>query len=369
VDPFAIRDGMLTITAAPGTNPLGLAYNSGAITTAQSFGQQYGFFEVRAQVPAGQGFWPAFWLLPVNSAWPPEIDIFEVLGNAPSVLYASLHSNTSADVSQKVSTSIDLSKAFHTYALDWRADRITWYLDGNIIAQAATPADMKQPMYMVLNLAVGDTGSWPGKYAASKPTAKMLVDYVHVWQDGAGAGLASVVRGPADADEFGGRYALAADGLSDSYDFSASVVRLRMDAADLSTTVTHRVTATRLGDEVHAGAGTLNADLGAGNDTFWFGTAASRLYGGPGDDLFVFDRAAMSKGANILDFHTASGTGTEHDVLRFEGFSPGARLEYVKTAGTAQYYRVVDGSYLSPTIIVVVENSADRLAAADYVFA
>ena len=37
-------------------------------------------------------------------------------------------------------------------------------------------------MYMLLNLAIGDTGSWPGKYDASTPTGHMLVDYVRVYQ-------------------------------------------------------------------------------------------------------------------------------------------------------------------------------------------
>ena len=178
VNPFSLHDEALDIAATPGGNPLNLAYNSGVITTAQSFAQQYGYFEMRAALPAGQGFWPAFWLLPGDGSWPPEIDIVEVLGNSPTTAYASLHSTVSGNSTMKIDYLPDLSIGFHTYGLSWQADTIRWFIDGNAVAAAATPADMQKPMYMLLNLAVGDAGSWPGQYDAGKPDGHMLIDYV-----------------------------------------------------------------------------------------------------------------------------------------------------------------------------------------------
>ncbi|WP_156375963.1 family 16 glycosylhydrolase, partial [Methylobacterium sp. Leaf117] len=66
VNPFSVKDGVLDITAARATQgvetPLGsgLDWTSGVITTYKSFSQLYGYFEIRAQLPAGKGFWPAF---------------------------------------------------------------------------------------------------------------------------------------------------------------------------------------------------------------------------------------------------------------------------------------------------------------------
>ncbi|MEN0075490.1 MAG: family 16 glycosylhydrolase [Paracraurococcus sp.] len=373
VNPFSVSNGILDITAAPGGNPLNLAYTSGLLSSAQSFAQQYGYFEVRAQLPAGQGFWPAFWLLPADGGWPPEIDIFEVLGNDPTTAYFSLHSTVAGGGgTNKVSLLPDLSSGFHTYGLDWAADTIRWYVDGNLVAQAATPADMHRPMYMLLNLAVGDTGSWPGKYDASLPTGHMLVDYVHVWQTGTAAPAAkapavSIVTGPDGVAALGGAYTLRPDG-SDLYDFSKARAGVTLDAATMSTKATHTVTGSIFADEVHAGAGPLNATLGAGDDVFFFGKGLSRVGGGAGNDTFVLTKGSIVANDHIIDFHRALPTDSEHDMLRFEGFSAAAHLDFKSSSGALQYYVVVDGATTSPVIAVQLAGSTGKLTAQDYVF-
>jgi hypothetical protein len=47
-NPFHLHDDVLDITATAGSNPQGLPYNSGVITTQNSFSQLYGYFEMRA---------------------------------------------------------------------------------------------------------------------------------------------------------------------------------------------------------------------------------------------------------------------------------------------------------------------------------
>jgi hypothetical protein len=93
VNPFSVNSGILTITAAPAAqpNPYNLPYTSGLITTYKSFHQTYGLFEIRAKLPAGQGLWPAFWLLPSDDKYTAELDAFEVLGSNPSQLFATVH--------------------------------------------------------------------------------------------------------------------------------------------------------------------------------------------------------------------------------------------------------------------------------------
>jgi beta-glucanase (GH16 family) len=191
VDPFSVHDGALDITAAPASpgngTPEGshLTFTSGVITTEGSFAQLYGYFEMRAKLPAGKGLWPAFWLLPADRSWPPELDVVEVLGHEPRTVYVTAHSNVDDKHTKQGLPAVvaDTSEGFHSYGVDWEPDFITWYFDGKAIFNAPTPKDMNQPMYLLANLAVGADGSWPGATDETTPLpAHMLIEYIKVYQ-------------------------------------------------------------------------------------------------------------------------------------------------------------------------------------------
>lgn len=192
VNPFSIQDGILNITAAPTSSALmdalgGYQYTSGLITTQQSFQQTYGYFEMSAKLPEGQGFWPAFWLLPAGGWGPPELDVMEMLGNNPSTIYTTAHSTATGQLQSTTFASnvADTSAGFHSYGVDWEPDQITWYFDGQPVAQTATPPDMHSPMYMLANLAVG--GNWPGAPDATTSfPSNMQIDYIRAYASGAG---------------------------------------------------------------------------------------------------------------------------------------------------------------------------------------
>jgi beta-glucanase (GH16 family) len=187
VTPWTVANGVMTLTAAPAAaaiQPLidNYQYTSGEINTAHTFSQEYGYFVMRAQLPAGQGLWPAFWLLPENGSWPPEIDIMEVLGNDPTKLYTTAHSEANGqEINNGIGTTVaNMSTGYHTYAVNWTAKYITWYFDGKEIFKIPTPADMHQAMYIEANLAVG--GYWPGNADGSTPfPAQMNVDYIRAY--------------------------------------------------------------------------------------------------------------------------------------------------------------------------------------------
>jgi beta-glucanase (GH16 family) len=189
LDPFAISNGVLSITAAPTPSALlpllgDLPYTSGMLQSDGTFAQQYGYFEMRAELPAGQGLWPAFWLLPQAPYQPGEIDIMEMLGQAPNTIYESTHGSDPSDEFRASYTGPDFSAGFHTFGLDWTASTITWYLDGTAIASEPTPAEDNQPMYIIANLAVGGVGSWPGAPDATTHfPATMQIDYIHAYAD------------------------------------------------------------------------------------------------------------------------------------------------------------------------------------------
>lgn len=168
LDPFVQRDGGFAIKATEIPSSLQAdawkyRYASGLLTTRKSFAQQFGYFELRARLPRGKGLWPAFWLLPASGAWPPEIDVMEMLGHDVTQYYGTIHWGKNEKDHPKDGHAIatpDLSADYHNYGVLWTDAEVCWYFDDEKKACSPTPDDMKTPMYMLINLAVG--GYWPG---------------------------------------------------------------------------------------------------------------------------------------------------------------------------------------------------------------
>jgi hypothetical protein len=157
-------------------------YLSGAITSFP-FSQLYGVFSMSAKLPAGHGLWPAFWLLPADKAWPPEIDIMEVIGREPNTLYTTIHKLDKSASGHGTKMPTDLSAEFHEYTVDWEADKIDWYFDKKLVFSQPTPPELTKPCYILANLSVGQAKSWGGAPDETTPfPATMQIAYIRVWQ-------------------------------------------------------------------------------------------------------------------------------------------------------------------------------------------
>ena len=201
---ISVKDGNLIITpiktvAEDGT----VSYTSGRINTQNKHDFTYGLFEVRAKVPDGQGYLPAFWMMPTNEnlygQWPRcgEIDIMEVMGQNTKKAYGTIHYGNPHSESQGTSV-LDqgsYSDEYHTFSCEWAPGSIKWYVDGILyheendwysttVGQGTItyPAPFDQPFYMILNLAVG--GSWVGNPddTTDFEHAAFVVDYVKAYQ-------------------------------------------------------------------------------------------------------------------------------------------------------------------------------------------
>lgn len=187
VKPWSVSSGILSLIAAPADPNVqssinGYAYTSGMLTTYRSFTQQGGYFEMRAKLPAGKGIWPAFWMLPADGSWPPELDAMEMLGYDPSTIFMTVHSNAKGahTQTQGLAKVPDTSAAFHTYGVLWESSKITWYFDGQPVYTTTPPSDLNKPLYILVNLAVG--GDWPGSPDAATPfPAVYQIDYVRAY--------------------------------------------------------------------------------------------------------------------------------------------------------------------------------------------
>jgi len=190
LDPFRIDHGVLSIVAER-VRPEhaaalhGFDFSSGMLSSRASFVQRYGYFEMRARVPAGRALWPAFWLLPTERVWPPEIDVLEVVGQKPDLMVTTVHASDAPGGKHRGSgcrTHLpDATENFHLFGALWTPARITWYIDRRPVAEIATPAGFDRPMYLLLNLAVG--GSMVGRADIYTPTpARFEIDWVAAWK-------------------------------------------------------------------------------------------------------------------------------------------------------------------------------------------
>lgn len=182
---FNIDDGILSIYADQ--KPAhGYQYSSGIITTQNTFAQKYGYFVIRAKLPRGKGFWPAFWLLPVSRNYPIEIDVFELLGNEPGTIHMANHwqdQNGAHQVTKLAYISdIDFSAGFHTFALEWGPTELKWYID-DILRFQTDQSVPSEHLFLLANLAVG--GDWPGHPdETTQFPGVMQIDYIRVYKPG-----------------------------------------------------------------------------------------------------------------------------------------------------------------------------------------
>ncbi len=172
-------------------------FTSARLKTAGLASFRYGRIEARMQVPAGQGLWPAFWMLGDDFSrvsWPGcgEIDIVEVIGREPATAHATVHGarfHGVAGIHRAYTLPRGaLADAERVFAVEWEPGVIRWYLD-DVLYQTVTPRDLpdpsgwpfEKPFFIILNLAVG--GTWPGDPDAATPfPAQLRVDWVRVYR-------------------------------------------------------------------------------------------------------------------------------------------------------------------------------------------
>jgi beta-glucanase (GH16 family) len=177
----------------------GYGYTSARINTRGRFEFQYGRVEVRAKIPTGNGTWPAIWMLGTSIdqvGWPTcgEIDIMENVGFDPLLVHASVHTAAyNHTIGTQKTASVTVANPwedFHAYAMEWYADRIDVFVDGQKYftfrnegtGSRTWPFD--KPQYLLLNLAIG--GSWGGQKGIddSRFPVRYLIDYVRIYKQG-----------------------------------------------------------------------------------------------------------------------------------------------------------------------------------------
>jgi beta-glucanase (GH16 family) len=310
-NPISVDNGNLVLTDMPKPSDVssdqigGLSRIGGQVLTENQFSQTYGYFEARIQMPAGAGEGAAFWLLSQGGSWPPELDVAEMIGVNPDLLVNTLHGDGAPEPHWMGVA--DMTQGFHTYAVDWEPDKITWYFDGQETFETPTTPDMHQPMYVVLSSGSGQPGSWPG---APDPSlvSQMKIDYVRVYDANpyttGGALTASTAAPdtpttPASTDT----------GSTPTQDATGGALTASTAAPDASTSQTPAPTGAATVSDAQTTA-TPDTSTTTSNDTTVVNIGTDSLLATPSADMFVFDGPGHS--TRIHDFAPNS------DKLDFE---------------------------------------------------
>ena len=209
----SVSDGALSLKLSDTKAPGSASYytrSTGMVNTKDKFKFKYGYIESRAMVPDCNGCWPAFWIMPDDNSWPPEIDIFEYINftgyqkkyphtvfhwapdgpenDAQSfngVPYEHVISNPPGHpemseeryVVRPAGDSGDYTNQWHTYGLHWTPTYVEIYLDGQLSGRVDGASKIPQKaMYPIFQMAIGKPEN--GVPAAGNT---LKVDYLHVY--------------------------------------------------------------------------------------------------------------------------------------------------------------------------------------------
>ena len=188
VNPYSlIPGGGLNITLTKKNN----VWYSGVLTSVDSkgvgFSQKYGYFEMSANLSGDPGSWPAFWMLntsnltgnQASTGGGGEIDIFEQYNKFHTGFCTTFHdwSGGTTPYYNCGITVADQTVGYHKYGLLWTESTMSIYFDDVQVATTPTPAVMKQPYYLLMDMGLG--GGWPT--TDTPATSAFKVKYVRAY--------------------------------------------------------------------------------------------------------------------------------------------------------------------------------------------
>lgn len=211
-----VHDGVLVLTARrehranPHYNPASTKWGerrdsihltSASVQTRHHRLFHYGRIQVRARIPASRGSWPAIWLKGEGKPWPHcgEVDVMEFYekGGVRSILANACYGGKRGESvwNTKVVPFTHFTQRdslwatqFHLWEMEWDASAIRISLDGELLnnipiahtidGRDSTFNALQQPMYLLLNLAMGSSG---GRIEEATLPARYEVDYVRVY--------------------------------------------------------------------------------------------------------------------------------------------------------------------------------------------
>lgn len=179
-------------------------YTSGWIQSKAEF--QYGKYEIRCKIPAGQGLWPAFWFYGSEG----EIDVYEFNCQNTHKHHMTIHNwphNASHEQCHTTwISSCGFDDEFHTFSLEWDDFKLIYRVDGIVKrvdykflipnGQAGlvdcehfssglylrNPFFPKGPQSIRINVAISSGGFGPAPNSQTIFPASLEIDYIKIFK-------------------------------------------------------------------------------------------------------------------------------------------------------------------------------------------
>lgn len=164
-------------------------YLGGMVSGEKLHAQTYGYWELRVRISnLSAGHHWAFWLIPDDHSWPPEIDMLEAVGSNPEnqsdadyFFFNSILTDRSNDSYTRVVPPKG-HNAWYTIGFLWTETDMRWFLDGQEVRhRPAMGGDVA--LYFLASPEIG--GKWVGAPTAETTwPAEAEIDYVRAYRKG-----------------------------------------------------------------------------------------------------------------------------------------------------------------------------------------
>jgi len=167
-----------------------IPYRIGQVDSSNSFSQKYGYWEIRSKITDQPGSWPAFWMVSTDN-YPPEIDVYEIYTGrkrGKKSFSSNFHWRKEPGdregkklMNPKAHRVLDVSKDFHTYAVEWNDKCFKVYYDNLLVRVYSNPEAIKFFEYSMHVIIGNGIHVEQDAHKAIYPTAHE-VDYVRVYK-------------------------------------------------------------------------------------------------------------------------------------------------------------------------------------------
>ncbi|CAF0823072.1 unnamed protein product [Rotaria sordida] len=159
-------------------------YTSGAIHTNSLTTLKRGLTIVNMRVPSVVSTWPMIMLVPLDETLPTlTMDVFNDRRNIGYTFRYTSQIGSSESVSGTTRSSTDNSLDYHSYAIDWGYDKISFLVDNVLLRSFIKPIEIVQISDMSLVIALGVGGrSQSIPVNSSDYPATLLINSVQMWE-------------------------------------------------------------------------------------------------------------------------------------------------------------------------------------------